>query len=566
MWCFLLPGATYSAVVSTSSQKLWRHGVRRNKSDGTDGHIIAHEHMSAARLSRALVRLGLQSAPPAAGKAARTAAKASSSSARTLLRVELARSLDDGTKRGAAVAARFRELSKLVCSVLGQHHHELAVRLQDTYKSYDPSGPPPVEAEAPSSSGSSDFSSAIHAVLRSAGFRLCSREDEVIAVDTHFGDEAVWNVPVSMTWSALNESLVQTKLGGFDAYAVEREAGRPVSKPRWADKLIVYHRGVGTLEKRGAAPSEQAASSHAAAKQQQQAAARAKHHHLTHPPLTSTGYFIVPKLEEMVIRSFRRLAWRLLSPFTTRLTGTYKWAEQTKMVGRAKPYAVSLANQLGLSGSGGGGGSSSDGSSGSDGGGGSGGGSDGAVEVSNSTERSNNASALACLTDAQLSWWSLFEETTLSAPTHKHVLLAYRHTDAVTEAHNNTHHIALALFRNVPHSDVDMLMPHTQVGCPHHHHHHHAHTPSSHTPPALSTHAHAAAAHYTGVHARAAKSAIWSDGHLRGRSRLSSPLWRCALTNGPRHPLYCWCDNYTNSGKVARRKTVISAAVTYLPE
>ena len=226
--------------------------------------------MSAKRLSRALIRLGLQSAPAAksGAEAASSALKspsASSGSARTLLRVQLSRSLDDGTAQGAAVAARFRELSKLVCSILGQHHHELAVRLQDTYKSYDPSGPPPVEAEVPSSSGSSDFSSAIHAVLRSAGFRLCSREDEVIAVDTHFGDEAVWNVPVTMTWSALNESLVKKQLGGFDAYSVEKRAGRPVSKPRWADKLIVYHRGVGTLEKR--------------------------------------GYFIVPKLEEMVRRS-----------------------------------------------------------------------------------------------------------------------------------------------------------------------------------------------------------------------------------------------------------------------
>ena len=57
-------------------------------------------------------------------------------------------------------------------------------------------------------------------------------------MDTHFGDEAVWNVPVTMTWSALNESLVKKQLGGFDAYSVERRAGRPVSKPRWADKLI----------------------------------------------------------------------------------------------------------------------------------------------------------------------------------------------------------------------------------------------------------------------------------------------------------------------------------------
>ena len=49
----------------------------------------------------------------------------------------------------------------------------------------------------------------------------------------------------------LDGSLVQGELGGFDAYAREAALGTIVTPPSWAHKLIVYHRGVGMVEKRG---------------------------------------------------------------------------------------------------------------------------------------------------------------------------------------------------------------------------------------------------------------------------------------------------------------------------
>lgn len=171
-------------------------------------------HMS--RLYAALGRLGLSSKKSQLEKAVAPIRRVPS--ARALLRRELAKSLNDGTAHGAATVAQFEELSKLVCAILGQHHHELAARLQQTYLSYDPSDPPPQLADQPSAEGAAALSSALHAVLRSAGFHLCSRESEAIAVEGHFGDETVWNVPVGLDWRAIDERFVLPAHGGYDPY------------------------------------------------------------------------------------------------------------------------------------------------------------------------------------------------------------------------------------------------------------------------------------------------------------------------------------------------------------
>ena len=63
----------------------------------------------------------------------------------------------------------------------------------------------------------------------------------------------------------------------------------------------------------------------------------------------------------------------------------------------------------------------------------------------------------------ELTPWSIFEETTLRAPTYSHVLLMYRHADAATEAYGNSSHVVLGLYRNVPQSDMELLLPHTRV-------------------------------------------------------------------------------------------------------
>ena len=70
------------------------------------------------------------------------------------------------------------------------------------------------------------------------------------------------------------------------------------------------------------------------------------------------------------------------------------------------------------------------------------------------------------LQSIELTLRSMLEETTLSTPTHGHVLLLYRHTDAAHEANGNAHHVALGLYRNVPMSDLELLLPHIQVRMP----------------------------------------------------------------------------------------------------
>jgi len=51
----------------------------------------------------------------------------------------------------------------------------------------------------------------------------------------------------------------------------------------------------------------------------------------------------------------------------------------------------------------------------------------------------------------------------LTAPTYGHVLLAYRHKDPALAASRNPSHVALALFREVPRFDLELLLPHQQV-------------------------------------------------------------------------------------------------------
>ena len=94
----------------------------------------------------------------------------------------------------------------------------------------------------------------------------------------HFGNEQMWNVPTSISWADLDGSLVQGDLGGFDAYAADAASGVVVSRPSWAHKLTVYHRGVGTVEKR--------------------------------------GYFIGAKFEEILTRRTRALGSAVLSPLS----------------------------------------------------------------------------------------------------------------------------------------------------------------------------------------------------------------------------------------------------------
>ena len=62
--------------------------------------------------------------------------------------------------------------------------------------------------------------------------------------------------------------------------STEADAGRHVSKPSWAEKLLVYHRGVGTVEKR--------------------------------------GYYVVPKIEEMITRRAQVLSSNLTPSVTFR--------------------------------------------------------------------------------------------------------------------------------------------------------------------------------------------------------------------------------------------------------
>ena len=74
----------------------------------------------------------------------------------------------------------------------------MSAQLQRVYRGHDPSMPPPLgpSGSADATSTARHFSVQLHQVAESAGFRLCDRVDEQHALQGHFGDEHVWNVPV----------------------------------------------------------------------------------------------------------------------------------------------------------------------------------------------------------------------------------------------------------------------------------------------------------------------------------------------------------------------------------
>ena len=120
-------------------------------------------------------------------------------SALGLLTSRLASSLDDGTPRGRLASQQFRELAPLVSAVVGKHCHGHALRLQAAYTSHDPQCQPAEHRDNVVSCGGTVFLADFHTLLRRAGFRLCSREDEVAALHGHFGNEQMWNVPVNIS-------------------------------------------------------------------------------------------------------------------------------------------------------------------------------------------------------------------------------------------------------------------------------------------------------------------------------------------------------------------------------
>ena len=213
----------------------------------------------------------------------------------------LARSLDDGTPDGAKAAESFTRLSAIVTRILAAEYHTLATKMQADYEALDPTGPPVGSSATSSGSagpeagggrgahhgphvsaggwGVSDegdaaaarrFSEQLHRLLLEAGYVLSSADASALADARHFGDEAIWHLPVAMSWTELTGSFIKPHKGGFDPYEAEAAAGRVVERPSWANKLIIYHRGQGWAEKR--------------------------------------GYFVVPKLEEMAWRRLRSVS------------------------------------------------------------------------------------------------------------------------------------------------------------------------------------------------------------------------------------------------------------------
>ena len=128
--------------------------------------------------------------------------KALPSGSTNRLQASLARSFDDGTSAGADRAKHFLRLSSLVCSGLRKRHYLRTVALHEAYRGHDPGESPTAisrdgQAASTSSRALNDRASAaafcetLHWSLLSAGFQLCSREDELRALNGHFGDEQV---------------------------------------------------------------------------------------------------------------------------------------------------------------------------------------------------------------------------------------------------------------------------------------------------------------------------------------------------------------------------------------
>lgn len=414
----------------------------------------------------------------------------------------LARSLDDGTPEGTETSKSFTRLSGIVTRILASEYHALAVQMQADYEALDPTGPPPpscstssdgAEADVASSGeraapqpptggwgvgGASDaaagrrFSEELHRLLHEAGFVLSSADASGLAEARHFGDEAIWHLPVTMSWTELSGSLVKPEKGGFDPYEAEAAAGRAIHRPSWSNKLAIYHRGVGWAEKR--------------------------------------GYFVVPKIEEMAWRRLRdaseaasAAADRLMLRLRRLLTGARDTGLGPILRWRLRQAAAMRRLQDARTQPAGDSGTAHPMAEGGRPGGEVGCGgldlrSPGVARDADAAARAvAETGALATVAhdvvaaarsmvspppppkppaaDARmpitvgtlpLSFLSLFEQSVLTAPTYGHVLLAYRHKDLRHAASRNPNHIALALFRDVPQFDLELLLPHQQVQMP----------------------------------------------------------------------------------------------------
>ena len=98
---------------------------------------------------------------------------------------ELAESFDDGTPQGAETAAQFERLCAAVGRIISVEHSALSARLHEEYRQLDPSRPrlpsasqPEAEAEAEAVARADALCTALHGVLRSAGFDLTDVADE----------------------------------------------------------------------------------------------------------------------------------------------------------------------------------------------------------------------------------------------------------------------------------------------------------------------------------------------------------------------------------------------------
>ena len=151
-----------------------------------------------------------------------------------------------------------------------------------------------------------------------------------------------------------------------------------------------------------------------------------------------TGYFMAEKFEQLVVRARYRVASqalgrmrRLVEPMMTSVSSRMRSLGPIKEL--LWPEALPTS---------------------------------GASSTASTFSSPPENSSLVGLASIDLSLRSLFEETSLSAPTYGHVLLAYRHADALAEAHGNEAHVALGIFRRVPQSDLELLLPHMQVRMP----------------------------------------------------------------------------------------------------
>jgi len=381
--------------------------------------------------------LGIQEILSLARAAARlfkpgaTECRSSERSSTERLRTALARSLDDGTAEGRHQKEQFLRLTSLVCASLRSRHHVQTVSLHEAYRGHDPSE---MAASAEDRASAAAFSESLHWSVMSAGFTLCSREDELRALHGHFGDEEMWNVPVVMDWKAIDSSLVSAAEGGFDAYAAEEAHGRAVTRPSWASKLTVYHRGTGVIEKRGYFVGAKIEELTTRKLRALGAAAVRLGRAAVSPLVDGLGRPLAGLVERRVERLLERSV--LLRELTRKLSPPPS-SEVRDRIFEVRDRISKVRDRISEP---------------------------PACEptsLSNTTCSSNRG-----FQAVDLSLVRLLEETTLSAPTYRHVLLVYRHTQSGREAHGNGSHVALGLYRNVPQSDLELLLPHMVVTMP----------------------------------------------------------------------------------------------------